>query len=310
MNLAWIRRLALASAVLVLVIITCSAALRLAQSGLGCADWPACYAAAADPEAAPPAAAWQTWVRGAHRVSATLVSLLLIIIALMGWERLGQRAARPHAVLSLVMAGFLAWLGRMTPSTLPAVVLGNLLGGMLMAALLFALWSRLREDAGNAVAAGMRRSTPAMAMALLLLQVALGGLIGARHAALACRGDAGCGSLGSPDWAVFNPFVLTVAEPAALRWLVMVHVVVAVMATAVVAAAALHMLRRDGARRAGRILLVMLAVQIVLGVCAAVVTSPLLAVLAHNLVAALLVSLLGTLAMGTAGGRGGTTAIA
>ena len=35
-----LRRLVLASALLVLVIVACSAYLRLAQSGLGCAGWP------------------------------------------------------------------------------------------------------------------------------------------------------------------------------------------------------------------------------------------------------------------------------
>ena len=47
MNPGLMRSLVLAALVLVLVIITTSAYIRLSQTGLGCADWPACYGRAA-----------------------------------------------------------------------------------------------------------------------------------------------------------------------------------------------------------------------------------------------------------------------
>ena len=42
------RRLAVAATVLVFLVLVASAWLRHSAAGLGCADWPACYAAIVD----------------------------------------------------------------------------------------------------------------------------------------------------------------------------------------------------------------------------------------------------------------------
>lgn len=328
MSRVWLRRLVLASALLVLVIVACSAYLRLAQSGLGCSQWPDCYASIAvqqpQPEAAPAtdatAPAGSAVVRGLHRISASIVSILLMVILLMGWEGLGGFPARLMAILAVVLAGFLAWLGRFTPSTLPAVLLGNLLGGMVMAALLFALWQRLKTTSGTlatpSTAGNTETSTgtPAssevllgwLAGVLLLVQIALGGLIGARHAALACRGLTGCGNASGTDWSVFNPFadVALTADNPALQAVAVAHRCGAVLAAVVIGAWAIRLLRAGGPwGRSGTLLLVLLALQGILGALATLMPSPLWAVLLHNLVAALLLTALAGLLAGSERGR-------
>ena len=55
-----------------------------------------------------------------------------MVILLMGWEGLGGIQTRLMAVLAVVLAGFLAWLGRFTPSALPAVLLHNLNAALLL----------------------------------------------------------------------------------------------------------------------------------------------------------------------------------
>lgn len=298
MSTRWLRRLLLASALLVLVIIACSAYLRLLQSGLGCTDWPACYAAvdAAVTPAQPAADTTQSLVRGLHRISASVVSILLILIVLMGWESLGGLKARAVALLVLALAGFLAWLGRFTPSTLPAVLLGNLLGGMLMAALLVGLWRAVVAEPGvrmsNPLAAAPTAVPTALgwlAGAALVVQIALGGLIGARHAALACRRLTDCG--GATDWTLFNPFadLVIAADHPALQALPFAHRCMAVIVLVVIIALAIRLIRSgEPDRRRGWLLLLLLFVQFVLGGASTLLPAPLWAVLLHNGVAALL----------------------
>ncbi|MGA8053168.1 MAG: COX15/CtaA family protein, partial [Burkholderiales bacterium] len=175
---------------LLLVITTTSAYLRLAQTGLSCPGAPDCYArsetrAAADDDPN------LTTARALHRIAASAAGAVILAILFVGWS-----AARPNeraaAIALAVLAAMLAWLGRYTPSGLPAVTLGNLLGGMAMLALAgwlaLALGRAPRIDAARAV-----RPWAFGALALVALQIAAGGLIAARHAAFACTSFPDCG---------------------------------------------------------------------------------------------------------------------
>ena len=133
-----------AAALLVLIVLAASAFIRLAQAGLDCAPWPACYArkAAVAVEPEKPAAVESASIavaRGIHRIAASAVGLLLLGIVLAGWDKLRGATAKGVALAALLLTAFLAWLGRYTPSDLPAVVLGNMLGGMLLFGLLWSL---------------------------------------------------------------------------------------------------------------------------------------------------------------------------
>jgi cytochrome c oxidase assembly protein subunit 15 len=171
------------SAALVLVVCTASAALRLSQAGVGCSPWPACYLQqAATPETqAASAPAWHERVRLTHRISASVVGLMFVFAALFGWARwnAGERIAGAGLLLASLA---LAWLGRYTPSPLPAVALANLVGGhVLLAMLAWLLTTSGTETAprsGAAVAFGF--------VAVVAVQIALGGLVSARAAAAAC----------------------------------------------------------------------------------------------------------------------------
>ncbi|OGA31505.1 MAG: hypothetical protein A3F75_05890 [Betaproteobacteria bacterium RIFCSPLOWO2_12_FULL_64_23] len=287
------RMVVLVAFLLVLVIITTSAYIRLSQAGLGCADWPACYGRAVQlPEAGQllPGATPLFWARALHRLSASAVGVLLILIVVLGREELQGTGARVAAWMALTLAVLLAGLGLVTPSNLPAVTLGNLLGGITIAALLWGLHQR-----GGGESGGAGRMLLWLALAALALQIALGGMIGARHAALACLTLPGCGSGWWPestDWRLFNPFFgLPTSDQvaAALEPLPIAHRYGALLVAVILCTLGIGAVRR-GARAAvlGWVLLGMLGLQLLLGAAMVLADLPLSLALMHNLGAALL----------------------
>ena len=287
------RWVVLAALLLMLVITSTSAYIRLSQAGLGCAEWPACYGRAVRlPEAGHllPERVALFWARALHRLAASSVGVLLMLIVFLGRKSLQGARARLAAWTALALAGLLACLGLITPSNLPAVTLGNLLGGMTIAALLWWLHQRGRGESG-----GVCRMLLWLALAALALQIALGGMIGARHAALACAtlpGRAGSWWPDSTDWRLFNPFVGLPASDqvsAALAPLVLAHRYGALLVAAILCALVVIAVRR-GARAAalGWVLLGMLGLQLLLGAAMVLANFPLPLALMHNLGAALL----------------------
>ncbi len=296
------RALVLAALLLVLVITTTSAYIRLSQAGFGCADWPACYGHGATIPAAGqliPEASALFWARVLHRLAASSAGILLLLIVFLGWKALQDAAGRLAALAAVALAGFLAALGMVTPSNLPAVTLGNLLGGMCLAVLLWWLYRR-----GGGAGTGAGRTLLWIALAALASQIALGGLIGARHAALACTSLPGCdGSWwpGSADWRLFNPFFRT-PTPAdatpALAPLAMAHRYGALLLAAILLPPGIAAARRgSGAAARAWLLLAALGLQLLLGAAMVLADFPLSLAVLHNLGAVLLlgatVSLLG-----------------
>ena len=285
------RWLVLAALLLVLVIITTSAYIRLSQAGFGCTDWPACYGRSVSMPSAGQVIPEQStlfWARALHRLAASSAGILLLLIVFLGWDTLQGAAARIAAVATLALAGFLAWLGLFTPSNLPAVTVANLLGGMTMLALLWRLHQR-----GRGTGAG--RTLHSLALAALVLQIALGGMIGARHAVLSCVTLPACAGGWWPDsvdWRLFNPFfALSESDmgSAARGALILSHRYGAVLVATILGVLGVKAVRR-GAHVAARgwLLLGMLGLQLLLGAGMVLANFPLPLALLHNLCAALL----------------------
>lgn len=295
--------------VLVFTIIAASAYLRLDQAGLGCDDWPACYGLQL---AAPGAAVIQTVpkqslvvvsVRITHRLAAAGIGLLIATIAVICF-RSRRRWPKGMAIAAVLVALtlFLAVLGRATPgSGLPAVTLGNLLGGMAMLALLW--WLRLRTAQREHVLCAGDRGLAFWAwigLAILTLQISLGAMVSAAYAAASCTTVPDChGIWWSADWtfAAFNPW-WEVSIPAGGAWqsdptrqaLHMGHRLGALVAAGCLSWLALLLLRRSaGGSVLGLTLSGLLLFQVALGIAAVHFQLGLLLVLAHNTIAALLV---------------------
>jgi cytochrome c oxidase assembly protein subunit 15 len=292
-----VARLAAAALALVLVIITAAAFLRLSHAGLGCADWPACYglveANAARLEQTLPGTA----VRLAHRLAALGAGALVLAL---GWHILA-REPRRHAEVTVLAAllallVFLAVIGRWTGVTrVPAVAVGNILGGSALLALLWLVW-RLQRPA-SAIAPRPALSVLAWAaLAAWALQATLGAVVSAKYAALSCDGWFSCpGTAAAPLWSVLDPFAEimidgdgTVQREPQLAMVQLAHHfgAAAVLAVALVLGAAL--LREAAVRPVGAAIVAGAAAQVALGAAATHYGHPLAVSVAHNVMANLL----------------------
>lgn len=301
---AFVRRLALLCAVMVLAVTSLSAFLRLSKLGLGCADWPACYgqelrrlqqggAAPVDEQTATAAA------RLAHRITAS-TALLLVITMLMvcfGSQPL-MLGEGLQALALLALALFLAVLGFWSRAArLPAVAMGNLLGGFVM----LALCVRLASAGRAPPRLGLGAAVGVLAV-LLVLQVALGSLVSASFAGLSCGGWSDCGlaeALQAADWSSLNPWrepVLNATPPFNPSGVLphSLHRHAGLLLALPMLPLAIVAMRR-GRPRSAALLLVLLGAQLVVGLAMSTLALPLGLALLHNLLAAALLATLLTL---------------
>lgn len=328
-----IRLVALVAALLTVCITASSAFIRHAQNGVGCVDWPACYrtahATAAAPGIAaspapgttshPPAAVTAKTddlpgvrsARALHRVSATTVGVLVLVVTVLGWTSLAV-SGRVAAVVAVTVTAFLAWLGRYTPHDLPLVTLGNLVGGLLLTAVLGWVAAALHRR-GGAGSPAVDASAPAgaaitrsalVALALVALLAYSGTMIGARHAIDACATPL-CMSGARPSVAAFDPWQASPALDAGARQgLQVAHRIVALAFALAVGLLAWRL--RATRRRLAVWLVVLVAAQVVIGAATSIGIRPLVAATLHNVVATLLVMTLGIVAGGARASRAPT----
>lgn len=323
-RLVLLKRMATLCAVLILAITSISAFIRLSNVGLGCAEWPRCYgqnlrlaqqgkAAQLGNSAAENVAT--VGARMVHRVVAVAALLLIVVMAMACFT------ARPvmwragwMTLLLLALALFLAVLGRWSSGArLPAISMGNLLGGFAMLAL---CW-RLRQEASLAAESAGAGGTDAAAqssrsgqrrmrnwawlgVAALLCQIALGGLVSAGYASLSCTGLPGCGGrqgdFAGMTLAALDPwrepsFAETARPPANPAGAAshMAHRYGTLATLLVLLPLGLAALR-GGRRRTAWLIFSLLVVQIELGLLMVALSLPLSGALAHNLIGTLLLA--------------------
>ncbi|NCF21130.1 MAG: hypothetical protein GWP63_23145 [Haliea sp.] len=211
------RALAIVSLLFVLALVSVSAYLRLDNSGIGCADWPACYGliGAAAVEAPTVGSTYErlaleaqepmSWATPVHRLVASVLGLLIVAMTLIS---LRQGRDRLLSLMLLGLTVFLAWLGIYSGGLHnPAVVMGNLVGGFTMLGLLG--WMVFREARPRANASRSVRRWVVAALILLCLQITLGGLTSANFAATACMSVPDCHGTWLPGRDLTTAFDLT-----------------------------------------------------------------------------------------------------
>ena len=199
-RLVLFRRLAFAAACLAAVVIVLGAWVRLTNAGLGCPDWPGCYghlhpdqavAEAAQSSAAYPIRSFDSakaWHEMIHRYFVGGLSLLIIGVVLAAfWNRKDVEQPRLAVGLLLVLFCLQAALGAFTVTLLlkPLIVTAHLLGGLSTLGLL--VWLS-RQPERRALSASELRLRPLAwaALAVLILQISLGGWTSTNYASVAC----------------------------------------------------------------------------------------------------------------------------
>ena len=303
-----------ASAVaLAVVVVVLGAFTRLVDAGLGCPDWPGCYGFLSVPETAQevviaearfpdaPVEADKAWWEMIHRYFATTLGLVVVIIA--GLAVAGRHADVPLKlsvfllVLVIAQGAFGAWT--VTLKLWPQVVTAHLLGGFATLSLLWLMCLRL--GVGGSWHLGHRVHKNFLphiwiGLALVIVQIALGGWVTSNYAALACADFPTCHGVMWPEMNIIAGFnFLQSVGPNYLGGMLdseariaiqVVHRLGAALVLIVVGALSIRLIRADSVL--GWPLAGILLGQILLGIANVLWLLPLPVATLHNAVGALL----------------------
>jgi len=304
------------SLLFVIVLVSLSAYLRLAHSGIGCADWPDCYGRIGDPpavsqtissenayqrivaEASQPLA----WATPLHRFVASVLGLLIVFLVMLAFK---QKKDRLISLALLAVTVFLALLGVKSGGLhSPAVVMGNLSGGFLMLGLLG--WM-LFKDSGRENTVEVHAELPAklpgkllwIAVFILAIQILLGGLTSANFAATACQSLPDCHGSWLPGMDVFKAMdlskdhrVTSMGQAIGGQERIDIHILhrlSAVLTTILVLTVGFMAWRVGGRLRfAAAIVLLLVSIEFSIGVASVATGLPISLAVAHNWMAGLL----------------------
>ncbi len=300
------------SLVLVILLVTLSAYLRLTHSGIGCADWPACYGQIGEPpadsqvissenayqrivaEASQPLA----WATPLHRIVASVLGLMIVLLVVLS---LKQKRNRLISIALLGIAVFLALLGMKSGSLhSPAVVMGNLSGGFLMLGLLgWILFKPIDGEKYRKRQKALPGSLPAMAVLVLVVQILLGGLTSAHFAATSCQTLPDCQGTWLPGPGIWKALDLTRPHEVTSMGKVTggqehidIHVAhrLGAVATAILVLAVGFLSWRAGGRlrNTGVLVMFLVAAEFVIGLIGVASGLPIGLVVSHNWIAGLL----------------------
>ena len=310
------RNLIAITAAATFVLIVLGAFVRLSDAGLGCPDWPGCYGnltphfsaeqiqAAEAVQPGGPVSMAKAWKEMVHRYLAMFVGALIASIMFAAWRNRREWQQSPWLPTLLVVAVmFQAALGAWTVTLLlkPAIVTAHLLGGIGILSLLSWLLSKQPGNgkwADGIMAPDGLRVLGFVALVVLFAQIMLGGWVSTNYAALACADLPMCHGQLVPSMDFANAYhlirplgigpdgaLLTLDALTAIHW---THRVGAIIAVLVVGGFALRLMSLESGKKAARMLVALLAAQVVLGISNVWFSLPLAVAVAHNGVAAML----------------------
>lgn len=315
----YFRRIVLAAMLLAFVVIVLGAYVRLSDAGLGCPDWPGCYGvligvpeSAVDIEQANnnydrPVEVAKAWKEVIHRYFAGTLGILIFIIAFLLIRKDADGRRQPIfavVLLSLLLLQALLGMWTVTLQLKPLIVVAHLLGGFAIFNLLGWQWLRSSPIASQTVSKQLSQVAifAKLAIAVLIVQIALGGWVSSNYAALACTDFPMCQQQWWPPMDLQNGFILwrgigadyefgVLDHPARVA-IHMVHRLGALLATAMILVYLVKLFKyaqdNQVLRRLGMLSLVALLTQLSLGMLNVVLHLPLPIAVLHNGVALIL----------------------
>lgn len=293
---------------------------RLTDSGLGCPDWPGCYAKFTPLQAHHQIAQavqeqggtqgyvspFKAWVEMIHRYAGSIIgTLILVLVARVLWARRrgeGVKLGLPLLLLGWVILQGLFGKWTVTLRLIPLVVTLHLMGGIVLLVLLAWFWMRNRADLVGVHAGAPTRALLWLALVAVGVQIFLGGWTSTNYAALACSGFPTCNGSFRPDadWAAgftlwrhlgenADGSPITTAALVAIQW---GHRLFAIVATAAVLAAVAALWRHEALRRLGAWIALAVVLQVIFGIVLVTEGHPLIVAVAHNGGSAVLMLLL------------------
>ncbi|MBN2700005.1 MAG: signal recognition particle-docking protein FtsY [Methylohalobius sp. ZOD2] len=193
------KKLTFIALLLILTVLASGIYVRATGAGLACPDVPTCYGDLWPPEK-PSAQALQAhpgflydpvqaWTQMGHRLTAALLGIVLVALAVLAWIQPNRRTAvlGSGGLLGLYLLQGGLGAAVVKSGLMPTLVTAHLLVAVLMAALAWRLYVRLKSAEWRILetSSGLRRYA-ALAWWVALGQVVLGAWVGANFAALAC----------------------------------------------------------------------------------------------------------------------------
>ncbi len=303
-------------------LIVFGAYVRLSDSGLGCPDWPGCYAQATPwhaqtyitlEESLRPDGAvthFKAWIEMIHRYVATILGVLCIALLGMAikWRAylsIGYKLAAFILFWICLQGAFGMWT--VTLKLMPIVVTAHLLGGLVLLSLLVWQHTRLAVRSMPPIADDNSPYTVwikwvGLFLLALAIQITLGGWVSTNYAAIACTTIPLCQGVWIPEMNFAKGFTLwrdlgatgTTGEWLPFSALVAIHWVHRMSAVAVMLIALLVLLKLKRAslfKKYRRGIMAVLTVQILTGISTVFFGYPLLAAVLHTAGAAILIML-------------------
>ncbi|MFT5584076.1 MAG: cytochrome c oxidase assembly protein subunit 15 [Cognaticolwellia sp.] len=263
--------------VMTYLLVIFGAIVRAQGAGLACPDWPLCFGELI------PALDFGVFFEWGHRALAGSISLILLGLSIWvassaaGRKLLGKWLIAAWLVLLVqIVLGGLTVLKLLASWTVTSHLLVGNSVALSFGLLAVLLWRGYSPQPRQAIRKPVLRILLPLTAALLVLQMALGGLVSSQHAGLACVNWPACvGTLWFPTWE--GPVGLHLLHRTTAYIVALSYVLVAVLAW-----------DHDSLGRKARIALALVFVQVALGVANVLWQLPVEVTAAHSAVAAML----------------------
>ncbi|MFT5880084.1 MAG: cytochrome c oxidase assembly protein subunit 15 [Moritella sp.] len=305
---------------LALLVIALGAYTRLTDAGLGCPDWPGCYGFNVVPQTSQDITAAQqaypdnpvntdkAWNEMIHRYVAALLGLMIMII-FMRCARQKKHLALATSLALLVLFQAALGMWTVTLNLRPIIVMGHLLGGFSLLALLALFRLRLSVPVQSNTNIIQKKQGKRLArihifcsisLPILIIQIALGGWTSSNYAAIVCTEFPFCNGDWPSQFSLRDVFSLSpiadsyqygVRDAIARMNIHITHRLWAVITLLYLLSAACLLLKHRPTKKikmVAIILILILFLQVSLGVANVYFQLPIAVAVAHNLVAALL----------------------